>query len=263
MSQPNLDQIPTWDSFDRNIIEIFTRALIYLASEKSLHKNENSLNTKVYHFSKIANSELRKTGKGLIGCPVIEASIQPRDENDEPSTGFQNRPDIQWTIFDDQAQGIGNAYLYYTIECKRLGEPESTSWIFNENYVDEGIVRFIKDDKGYAKDVDSGMMIGYIQSSSPSEILKDVNSRAEARKIPPISLTSGNWVIDGPTRLDRHELNRNYQPQRFFLNHIWVDLRSCEFQEPEQIAGDKAEPVAKPKVRKKRKPAQKKPASND
>ncbi len=115
----------------------------------------------------------------------------------------------------------------FVLECKRLGKPTSSSWILNENYVQNGIHRFVTSPHEYGKGDDTGGMVGYIQSMELNEILEEVNAAARNSSAPTLELTlsSDGWKENGVSELE-HELTRNFPISVFFLHHFWVDLRN-------------------------------------
>ncbi len=79
-------------------------------------------------------------------------------------------------------------------------------------------------DWGYGEGAESGAMIGYVQTMSANDILKEVNGYAKKIKVPALERASGGWVDHGVTRLDQ-SFDREVRPSPFRLLHLWVDLR--------------------------------------
>ena len=163
--------IPTpeklWARHEERILEIFSVALEMLRKKSTLPKRENGINFRLYFMIRRANLELRAVGRGLEYIPVWEAHSQPVSENEEDKSRLNKKPDFQWLMVDDFETDPEKAYKHYTIECKRLGSPSSMTWRLNENYVTNGILRYVRKEFGYGKSTPSGAMIGYIQSMNP------------------------------------------------------------------------------------------------
>jgi hypothetical protein len=144
---------------------------------------------------------------------------------------LRNRPDFTCGFHDDLAENYAESDIFYTIECKRLGLPASHSWILNTNYVHNAIIRFEDPESGYAAGAGSGMMVGYMQSIEPAEILAEVNDVLVISGMNIMTLSPKSWVLKSVTSLNPHSFSRRLQPSPFRLNHLWVDLRHCELSE--------------------------------
>jgi len=103
-----------------------------------------------------------------IQC-LQELPIQP--QTDKPyHSSEEKKPDISLVLNDDL-----NEDFIFNIECKRLGSPTSSSWQYNEKYVENGIYRFTTSEYCYGIDSNSGAMIGYIEDMKFETILTEVN----------------------------------------------------------------------------------------
>lgn len=144
---------------------------------------------------------------------------------------LEKRPDLSCGYHDDSVpdDAFEEADYLYTVECKRLGIPSSVNWVFNRNYVDHGIARFEHPDWGYAEGAASGLMVGFMQSMEPDDILVEVNRHISP--FPAISLPATGWLVKGLTVLEPHVFGRRIRLTPFRLNHLWIDLRHCEFFE--------------------------------
>ncbi len=145
-------------------------------------------------------------------------------------TGAGKRPDFTSEIRDLAATAPTAAWLYYHVECKCLGQPSSATWIYNKNYVEKGIRRFLDPEHGYGERAFSGAMIGYVLSMSFEEILEDVNGHlgepSELGAAPPIYFPGS--CRDGIARTSQVLDRARVDPRSFTLWHLWVDLRSRE-----------------------------------
>lgn len=215
-----------WNNIEERILEVLSLALMMLQKESSLPSEERDINPKFCVKLHKANYDLWNKGRGLFSAPFCEAQNQPLTEEDINSQHINKRPDIQWGITNHNEEDYQKAYKFYAIECKRLGEPPSDSWILNENYINKGILRFIKKEHSYGKFTSSGAMVGYIQSMELDDILKEVNSYLQAESIAEIVLPASGWYKNGVSRLEQCLERKEVLPSPFNLRHLWVDLRN-------------------------------------
>jgi len=215
-----------WSNIEERIIEVVSFALTMLQKESSLPSEEGEINPKLCVKLHKANHDLWSEGRGLLSPPFCEAQNQPLTEEDIDSEHINKKPDIQWGITNPSEEDYEKAYKFYTIECKRLGNPPSDSWILNENYVKKGILRFIKKEHSYGKFTSSGAMVGYIQSMEFDDILKEVNGYLQEESLAEIILPTSVWNKNGVSRLEQHLERNEVLPSPFDLRHLWVDLRN-------------------------------------
>ena len=215
-----------WARHEERILEVFLVALEMLRKRSHLPKRENGINFRLYFLVRQANHQLRAIGRGLEHIPVWEAQSQPVSEDEEDKSRLNKKPDFQWQMVDDLETDPEKAYKHYTIECKRLGNPSSNTWVLNENYVTNGILRYVKKEFGYGKFTPSGAMIGYIQSMKPLQILVEVNGFARRQSIADIKAPLFGWNKDGVSRLEQRVHRTDVPPKQFYLRHLWVDLRN-------------------------------------
>lgn len=155
--------------------------------------------------------------------PILEANNQPSPDDIERTPRENKRPDFQWSVQDDEAEDLDHAARSYVVECKRLGEAAGR-WVFNANYVDHGVRRYIDTAHLYGKDDIGGAMIGYVQSMDIASIWTEVDHQITTARLPslpqPMPL-SGSAVL----HFASHQLLRTAAASPFALGHIWVDLR--------------------------------------
>jgi len=110
------------------------------------------------------------------------------------------------------------------VECKLLGNPTSKNWILNKNYTTRGIKRFDDKSHEYGKRAPSWMMIGYIISMEPEQILYGVNKFQQKQfpNNPELSFEFNNPLV---FREKQNLKRQNVNPEVFQLIHLWVDLR--------------------------------------
>jgi hypothetical protein len=215
-----------WARHEERILEVFSVALEMLRKRSHLPKRENGINLKLYFMIRRSNHQLRRVGRGLEHIPVWEAHSQPVSEHEEDKSRLNKKPDFQWQMVDGFEPDPEKAYKHYTIECKRLGNPSSKTWKLNENYVTNGILRYVMKEFGYGKFTPSGAMIGYIQSMNPPQILAEVNDFTREESIAGIDSPLYGWNEDGVSRLEQRVHRPEVPPTLFYLRHLWVDLRT-------------------------------------
>lgn len=197
-------------------------ALQELTAKESIAGDEDAISetlcpilTKVcYDLTKLRDIEIR--------TPVWEGPIQPVADH-EFKSGKIKRPDFTCKCVNPWANSAEEHEIPFHVECKRLGNPTSPSWKLNEKYVINGICRFDSMTHEYGKRSSSGLMIGYIISMTPPEILEEVN-HYQSRHLPDnvsiiFSFGSGN------TWKTRQTMQRKFvKLADFELIHLWVDL---------------------------------------
>lgn len=245
MSQPNLYELPVWEEFEQRALEVFEQGLCALAAANRLPLQEDFLSQELHRYCREANHRLRKMGRG-VEYILTQVTNQPLADDEYRAKRLEKRPDLSCGYHDDSVpeDAFEEADFLYTVECKRLGTPSSASWVFNSNYVEHGITRFEHPDWGYAEGSASGLMVGFMQSMEPDDILAEVNRHI--LPFPAIRRPATGWHVKGLTVLAPHSFDRRIHLTPFRLNHLWIDLRHCEFF-------DVPNPV--PKKRKRTKPA--------
>lgn len=228
MSRPNLYELPVWDDFEQRVVEVFSLGLAALVTKERLPSQEDFLSQELHRCCREANHRLRKEGRG-VEYILAQVTNQPSPDDEYRASRLQKRPDFACGYHDDSLPEDRFEYAdyFYTVECKRLGSPSSSSWVLNRNYVEHGVKRFEDPEWGYAQGASSGLMVGFMQNMEPDSILVEVNGHLTT--FPSISLTSGSWTPKALTVLDAHTFDRRFLPSPFQLRHFWVDLRHCEF----------------------------------
>jgi hypothetical protein len=224
MMQPSIAALRTWYEHEQRVLEIVRQALLELRRVQSLPGDEPGLNRELCLCLRRVNARLSREGRGASAPPIWEAQSQPLIDDAASVPREQKRPDFQWGFVNLQEIEDDHACMFYVIECKRLGQP-CGRWVLNVNYVEEGIIRFVVEQHGYAKGTRSAAMVGYVQTMPCADVLNDVNAAATTRSLPPLTLERGAWSADGVTRL-RHVLARSASlGSPFELRHLWVDVR--------------------------------------
>ena len=225
MSQPRLSRLLIWERHEHRVVEVLLAALTILRDKPDLPQLEVDLNRKLYFCLLEAIRGLWESGLDGFDHPPTPEGHNPPDPDDEQRAARENKkPDFYWGYIDHLEPDSRRSARYYVIECKRLGNPTSSNWILNQNYVGQGILRFVTEEHGYAKGEKSGAMVGYVQNMDLDDILSEVNGTCLTESIPRLGLSSGGWQIRRTSRLD-HELDRPFSESPLHLSHFWVDLR--------------------------------------
>lgn len=227
MSQPLLSHLDLWSRHERRVLEVLVDALSLLQTEADLERSEVVLNRKLYFCLLNANRRRwQESRDGFDHPPVWEGKNSPDLDDERPAKRENKIPDFCWSIIDHAAEDPRRGAHYFVIECKRLGSPSRADWILNENYIQHGVLRFVRPEYGYAKNEASAAMVGYIESMEPDDILADVNTAALSAAIGAIARPNAGWQVDGVSRIV-HQVTRLSPEPVLTLRHVWVDLRSC------------------------------------
>jgi hypothetical protein len=204
--------------------EVILEALLLLSRQIAREGSgkftiENDLNRQLYKCIFEANKgrELRGA-RSLAFMPIYDSPNPPIGQY--PSAQERKRPDFRWEFQDPQEVNLETAIVSFVIECKRLGENIRGKDLV-ELYVSTGVRRFIHEEWSYGRNCASGMMVGYVQSADPVNLLDRVNTHVADSGCEKISLLiMENGILQG-----QHALVRNIRISPFDLRHAWVDLR--------------------------------------
>jgi hypothetical protein len=236
MVRPRLGQ-NTWGKQKELAIEVLLLALAKLQTESNLPQDEKLLSRKLYIYYQQANHEIWVSSKGKKGfeyLPVQESNNPPSIDDEERAKREDKIPDLFLCTFQDHVEIIRTGKIlsgqkYLVAECKCLGKTRKSGWNLNRNYIENGVLRFILEEYGYAQDQDLGIMVGYVQNMDFSDILQEVNtySNSNTKNLPitPLLLSVQGWQQAGISFL-AHKINRKFPISPFPLQHYWVDLRS-------------------------------------
>lgn len=225
MTRPRILSIRLWEEHEQRVLKVFTLALELLRAKNDLDVCEDDLNRRLLLCVRTANYRLNDRDEGLKSPVFYEASNQPAADDEQRAKRESKRPDFQWGFIDPHEEDPLRGDKFYVIECKRLGEPIGKSWVFNKNYVKNGILRFVHAEHGYGKSKSSGAMVGYIRSMTSRDILNEVNGHATRAGLHILKLSQAGWIDKGVSRLDQKLDNREFPPTSFQLRHLWVDFR--------------------------------------
>ena len=213
-----------WQRHESLYCEVFMASLGRLAKQRTVTGDEDAISERLCPILAQVCFELGQAKNLDVSVPSWEAPIQPVI-NDELAGGKKRkRPDFTCKLVNPHANVVENYELAFHVECKRLGNPTSPTWVLNKNYVTNGIQRFDNTSHEYGKRVASGMMIGYAIDMGPRQILKEVNGflHKNSAYMPTLNMNFGQGAISQ----HRQNLDRmNVKPRQFSLIHMWVDIR--------------------------------------
>ena len=215
-----------WERHEDLVLNVFTLALMQLRTEENVPDAEDRINETLFIRIKRVWKTLPANEKPLWG-PSLESQNQPRTDNDVGAKWIRKRPDFQWQ-FVDPSDSTELGFKVYVIECKRLGLPLEKRRVINEEYLTEGILRFITWEHSYGKGATSGAMIGYLQNMTLGDVLNDVNraiSNNTAHRIPRIVFSEDDFPDNGVIKTSQQLTRPQVPPSPFDLRHLWVDLR--------------------------------------
>lgn len=217
-----------WQRHEELILGVITRALKKLSLEKSLPDAENRINETLCVKARDAYFKLPSKERPAFFGLSLDPQNQPQTEEDVGKKFLLKKPDFKWRLENKSDPDPAMAIKDYDIECKRLGKPLRKDRVLNEDYVKNGILRFLNKEHSYGRGVPFGAMIGYIQNMEVKEILKEMNrciTQIQKHKIPSIKFsatrTTSKELIQTTQKLGRVEI----KPPSFNLRHIWVDLK--------------------------------------
>ena len=218
--------VTLWNRYKLLYSDVFSAALRELAKTDSLSGDEDTINE---ILTLILNRTCFKFGKSRnqeVQTPYWEAPIQPVTGDELKGGKTIKRPDFTCKCLNPLAGAPENHEISLHVECKLLGNPTSSTWILNENYVKNGIKRFDSKTHEYGKRADSGMMIGYIISMAPKKIEDEVNDY-QKKHLPDNKKIMFSFDST-PLFQTRQDIKRkNVKPFQFELIHFWIDLRTC------------------------------------
>lgn len=217
---PPLHSRALWATREAKCLSILTEALKRLRNTPNLPKTEVEINRHLYFCLLEASRELYPNDEI---APEAECNNQPDPDDEARAKRELKRPDFQWVYLDRYEESARHSSKQFVVECKRLGKALRADWVFNVNYVHDGIVRFKEPEWAYAKRFPSGAMVGYWQSMEAHDVLSEVNEETRKNSLPALAL-AGAWNPGGISRCE-HSFERTFEMSPFHLHHLWIDLR--------------------------------------
>jgi hypothetical protein len=256
MARPRLSGALTWQKFEAAVLAVFEEGVCRLASRATLPRSEEPINFELYGMCVDVHWELLRAKRSLPFVIEFDSTNQPVLDDVVRSRRLKKRPDFACAMTNPQSPDPRQSQIRYSLECKRLGAAEA-KWILNENYSENGLLRFVKQDHAYAKGCESAAMIGYLQNMEPDDVLHEVNRGTSQRKLPSLKKAATGWIAKRVTRLSQEPMVREFDPVSITIQHIWVDLRHCAFEIAKSPQPDdgKTRRAARTAAATKRKPA--------
>ncbi len=213
-----------WMQHEHLYLEVFSTALLKLAEQEPSLVNEDAISEELCIPLNQVCFEMGKSQNVEVRVPVWERPVHPVAKEELKGGKIRKRPDFCCSCLNRFALSAEEHEVSLHIECKQLGEPTSSTWILNENYVKRGIKRFDSTTHEYGKRALSGLMIGYLVNMTPETVLAEVNCHQKKHMPdnPDIVFEFG----DGKLFWSRQPLTRKHVlPECFELIHLWADLR--------------------------------------
>ncbi len=224
MARRTISFAALWSRHESLYKYIFIEALIRLAAEPRISRGEKIVSKHLSRILVTVCREIANTKNQEVHSPTPDGLNQPvnAEEMEEEFTGKQ--PDFTCNCYNPQAKSNETYLIPFHVECKLLGEPTSSTWILNRNYVTNGIARFDLQSHKYGNRASSGIMIGYIISMTPEQIQTEVNSHIETilPYVPPLVFALSRV----PLQSEHSFARRHVMPTPFTLIHLWVDIRN-------------------------------------
>jgi len=152
--------------------------------------------------------------------PKLNAEIGAVTEDELIDESINKKPDFSYSLVNPLAESEEDYEINLHIECKCIGFNRSPSLNLNMNYITGGIKRFDCLSHKYGNGANDGIMIGYIISSTKSDIQKVINFHLP-ENIEKLNFKTTNKVENIITKFKR----TNVEPFDFNLHHIWADFK--------------------------------------
>ena len=215
-NQPKLTDLDLWTFYEHRFIRLLHEALAALR-ERSPTENEPELNRQLFFAVQDVTFKASQLGEHLPAF-IPEAKNPPSPSDPERTHREDKIPDFRWAFNDPQAKKSDDMRKEFVVEAKRLANPRSR---FATEYVRSGINRFIDPDWGYAQDMKSGAMVGYIQEITFDDATSHVTGRNAKETLPKLRQTERN--SETSATFDQL-LNRPFPINPFKLFHIWARI---------------------------------------
>lgn len=212
-----------WRKHETLYLAVFSQALVRLAEKKHPMDKEDMISEQLCLILNVVCFEESQKRNYEIRTPDWEKPIPPVVDN-ELKGGKGKRPDFTCKCYNPFASCSEEYEIALHVECKLLGNPSSNTWILNKNYTTEGIKRFDDKSHEYGKRAPSGLMIGYIISMEPKQIVYEVNN-FQQKQFPNNKKLSFQFNNPPVFREKQNLKRKNVNPEVFHLIHLWVDLR--------------------------------------
>ncbi|MXV19981.1 hypothetical protein [Deinococcus xianganensis] len=225
--RPKISRLKTWEKFQSSVLDVVEEALSEIAKSPPITKtaNEDELNMILHRALLDAYRKFSTLNKYTFETGHFkEANNQPDQGDEYRDKRLHKRPDFQWSMLDHHAADPKFFERRVILECKRIGKTKKGR-IFSKLYVENGILRFITKEHGYAQNEALALMVGYLQSSNGNKMITEVNGFLRTdHGLTEIALDNPAWNVRGVTRMS-HQLTRSFGTSPIVLRHLWVDIR--------------------------------------
>jgi hypothetical protein len=229
-ARPLLSQLNLWEAHERTCLDLLGRALALLAGDPG-GEVEDDLNRQLYRCIIRATQEAARSGTQNLPVVVPEGRNPPVGSDAVRAKREHKIPDFYWPVVDHQEPDAARAARQFAVECKRLTAPTRADWVFTEQYVVAGVLRFMREEHGYGKDSASGAMVGYLQDMTLDNALREVNACGGEHALPP--LQRRRTIRDGAEL--NHDLERPFPESPFRLLHLWVRMAGYDVADVDHV----------------------------
>jgi len=207
-----LTSLDLWARHERWCLQVLTAALERFDLPDP-SESEDELNRRLYGRIVEASRAIEKREGIELPVVVPEGRNPPLASDRERCEREFKVPDFYWAYHDHDGDEPTRQFV---VECKRLTRA-SRGWIYTDQYVTAGVMRFIAVTHGYGKAAPSGAMVGYLQEFDHDAALAAVNACLESGSLPqlqPAKETTPLPILD-------HLLDRSFPDSPFRLRHLW------------------------------------------
>ena len=204
-----------WYRFVQIRLDVLYKALNVLYLTEEMKGHEDIISRALY--PKIVKTCFEHNDKP--GPPTWDAKKGAVTDEEIDLESVIKRPDFTFTLVDQTAESIEMYTIYLHIECKCIGKTRSSSWNLSMNYIKNGINRFDSISHEYGKRAKDGIMIGYIISSTKSDIQNEINTKI------PKNIEKLNFITENKVeKISTNYIRENVEPFDFTMHHIWADF---------------------------------------
>lgn len=212
MTLTSLASLDLWARHEKRCVEVLTTALERLDLPDP-DESEDELNRRFYFCIAEAARAIEKRDEIDLPVVVPEGLNPPLASDQERNEREFKRPDFYWAYHDHDGD---EPIRHFVVECKRITLP-SSSWIYTEQYVTAGVLRFIAVSHAYGKAAPAGAMVGYLQAVDEATAAAAINACLQQASLPEL-----HPVTEPPPLSERsHAVNRGFPESPFLLRHFW------------------------------------------
>lgn len=221
-NRPRLSELDLWSRNVEACLQVLADALVLLAIDPASRtiELEDDLNRRLFECVTVATHARNQQPALRVSAVTYEGRNSPAASDPDRTAREFKRPDFFWAWINDLEPDPHRSRREFVVECKRLACPTSGRR-FTDQYVTDGVLRFITPEHAYGKDMSAGAMVGYLQQLKMDDAHDAVNAAAAASRVPRLDLRSR--VGDDSADFD-HALPRPFAISPFRLEHLWRRL---------------------------------------